>query len=428
MPTTVDETSIARRRLILRDSVAILSLTLGTVVLFAITLFLFRSFSAHRADLGQRWSARGVEALGAGKPAEAIVALRTALTYAPGTPKYEQLLAQALGEAGHTDESTQYFMGLWDAEPGNGFINLQLARLAARRNDRPAAVNFYRASIYGTWEGDGAARRPEVRLELARYLLANRDFPSARMELLIAGGNAPDDFARDMAIGQLLEQAQDPEDAWIYYQHAAAARPGDPSALDAAGRLAYHSGDYEKAHRLLERAHAEREQKHEAIEPNADEVTMADSAARILELLPSPTLPARVRVARILAAQEIAKKRLAACSAQFSTSSLPSALTALNTRWTAPDGGASGAARLDAKNTAKTAAKTTAKTTATALLSDPAEQESAMQLVYDTEIQTSKSCGTPTGDDALLLHLATSPASIQLPETTASPQALVQHD
>jgi tetratricopeptide (TPR) repeat protein len=397
MPTTVDETSIARRRLILRDSVAILSLTLGTVVLFAITLFLFRSFSAHRADLGQRWSARGVEALGAGKPAEAIVALRTALTYAPGTPKYEQLLAQALGEAGHTDESTQYFMGLWDAEPGNGFINLQLARLAARRNDRPAAVNFYRASIYGTWEGDGAARRPEVRLELARYLLANRDFPSARMELLIAGGNAPDDFARDMAIGQLLEQAQDPEDAWIYYQHAAAARPGDPSALD-------------------------------AVEPNADEVTMADSAARILELLPSPTLPARVRVARILAAQEIAKKRLAACSAQFSTSSLPSALTALNTRWTAPDGGASGAARLDAKNTAKTAAKTTAKTTATALLSDPAEQESAMQLVYDTEIQTSKSCGTPTGDDALLLHLATSPASIQLPETTASPQALVQHD
>jgi len=405
MPTTIDETSIATRRLILRDALAILSLTLATAVLFAITLFLFRSFSAHRADLAQRWSQRGVEALSAHKPGEAIVALRTALTYAPGTPKYEQLLAQALGEAGLTDESYQYFMGLWEAEPGNSIINLQLARLAAKRNERAAAVNFYRAAIYGTWEGDGSVRRPEVRLELARYLMANHDLPSARLELLTAGGNAPDDYDRDMTIGQLLEQTEDPADAFVYYQRASAARPGDPAALDAAGRLAYRSGDFEEAHHLLERAYAEREQKHESIDSNADDVTMMDNAARILELLPSPTLPVRMRVVRILAAQAIARKRFAACSAEFSAK-LPPALQALGTRWYGADGTAG----------------------ATALLRNPSQQDSTMQLVYDTEVQTEKFCAAPTGDDALLLILATTPKLNLQPQAGRLGQPITPHD
>ena len=83
------------------------------------------------------------------------MALRTALSYAPGTTSYEQLLAQALGQAGHTEESYSYFMSLWTATPGDGSINLQLARLEAKRGHRPSATNFYRASINGTGEGDG---------------------------------------------------------------------------------------------------------------------------------------------------------------------------------------------------------------------------------------------------------------------------------
>ena len=238
MRTELYENSTEKRQLILRDSLSILSLLLGTVVLFLVTLFLFRSFMAHRAELAQRWSERGGAALQAGKPGEAIVDLRTALSYAPGTRAYELLLAEALGEAGDTDVSYNYFLSLWDAEPGNGFVDLELARLAAKRNDRQGAVNCYRGAIYGTWEdGDGVTRRAETRLELARYLIAQRDFGPARVELLVAGGNAPDDYSRDMTIGGLLEQAQDPADAWNYYQKAAAARPGDATALQAAGRL-----------------------------------------------------------------------------------------------------------------------------------------------------------------------------------------------
>jgi Tfp pilus assembly protein PilF len=230
MLTEIDGRSIETRRLILRDSLAILSLTLITLVLFAVTLFLFRSFTAHRAALAQSSADLGARELTANHPAAAVLDLRNALAYAPGTRTYELLLAQALGEAGRIEESYNYFLSLSEAEPGNGFINLELARLAARRNDPVAAVNFYGASINGTWQGDGVARRADVRIELARYLIETHHPKEARMDLLIVGGNAPDDYDRDRTIADLFEQAGDPDDAATYYQKAAAVRPSD-SAL-----------------------------------------------------------------------------------------------------------------------------------------------------------------------------------------------------
>jgi tetratricopeptide (TPR) repeat protein len=229
MLTEINGTSIETRRLILRDSLAILSLTLITLVLFAITLFLFRSFTAHRASLAQSSAVLGARELAANHSADAVLDLRNALAYAPGTRAYELLLAQALGEAGHTEESYTYFLGLSDAEPGNGFINLELARLAARRNDPVAAVNFYSASINGTWPGDGVARRADVRMELARYLIENHRPAEARMDLLIVAGNAPDDYDRDRTLADLFEQADDPDDAATYYQKAAADHPSGPA-------------------------------------------------------------------------------------------------------------------------------------------------------------------------------------------------------
>jgi tetratricopeptide (TPR) repeat protein len=220
MLTEIDGSSIATRRLILRDSLAILSLVLVTLVLFAVTLLLFRSFTAHRASLARSYASLGTRELTSSDPAAAILDLRTALTYAPGTRAYELLLAQALGEAGHTEESYNYFLGLSDAEPGTGVINLELARLAARRNDPVAAINFYGAAINGTWQGDGVARRAEVRIELARYLIQANRPAEARMDLLIVGGNAPETSALDLTLADLLRQAGDPTDAATYYQKA----------------------------------------------------------------------------------------------------------------------------------------------------------------------------------------------------------------
>lgn len=392
MLTETEERTIAMRKLILRDALSILSLVLVTIVLFGFTLLLFRSFSAHRSELAQRWSDRGRRALQSGRPAEAMIDLRTALTYAPGTRSYELLLAQALGEAGHTEESYNYFMGLWESQPGDGFINLELARLAIKRNDPRAALNFYRASIYGTWEGDGVARRAQVRMELARYLIQRNQSALARMELLIVGGNSPSNYELDMTLADLFQQAGDDANGMTYYQKALTVKPNDVHALEAAGRLAYTMDDYEKAYRLLKKADAQRTLQHQTTPENSDDLTMMNNAARLMELEPLPSQSSKDRVHRILAALTIAKKRFEICSTQLAPDGqMPAAISSLETRWKGPDGAS----------------------TASSLLRDPAQQDSSIQLVYDSEIQTEKFCGAPTGDDALLLQLANQFAASQ---------------
>jgi tetratricopeptide (TPR) repeat protein len=393
MTAQTEEYSSMKRRLILRDSLTFLSLVLVTVVLFLITLFLFRSFASHRQELAKRWSARGQASLNAGHPDQAIVALRTALSYAPGQRNYELLLAQALGDASHTEESYNYFLGLWETEPGNGLINLNLARLAAKKNDTQSAINYYRASIYGTWEGDGTVRRREVRLELARYLLALHKLSSARTELLIAGGNAPDDDALALTLAPLLEQANAPRDALNYYRKVLAQDPKNETALQAAARLEYESGHFDEAHRLMEQAIREHEPAASNQEPiTATDKVILDNSARILALAPLKKLPNNERVVRILKARELAKKRFDACYAEVSiTSGLSSPFQNLRTNWTSKE------ATLDRAT----------------LLNDPAGQDATMLLVFDTETQTAKICGTPTGDDALLLLLARTPKAME---------------
>ncbi len=360
------------QRFLVRDSLALVSLIAITIVLFGITLFLFRSFEAHRASLAEYWAGQGLAALRANQPTKAVNSYRTALAYAPDERNDEFMLAEALGEAGRIDESFNYFTGLWQKRPGDGLINLEMARLAAKQANTRDAVNFYRAAIYGDWQGDAVERRRAARLELARYLIQQREAAQARTELLIAGGNAPDIPDLDITLGGLLEQTNDPSDALTYYQKAVRARPRDVDALGAAGRVAYDLGKYSQARDWLERAVRER--------PEDGKLSaLLAKSERILQLVPGENLRVRERVNRILAARTIAKQRMSGCAAIGGN---------FAARWTGPDATAS----------------------ASAMLSDPDQQKAVLQLVYDTEIAASQRCGAPAGDDALLLLLARSAA------------------
>jgi len=382
MAAEIGDNAIARRSLVVRDALSLLTISLITGLLFACTLFLFRSFSTHRAELARRWSDRGRRALLANRPQEAIADLHAALLYSPATREYELLLAQALGQAGRTEESYNYFLGLHETAPGDGDINLALARLESAKGDRDQAVEYYRAAIYGTWsQGGGVERRAAVRTELARYLIVQHDFQTARLELLIAGGNTSDSYERDMNFGHLFEEAQDLRDAATYYQKAIATRPDDTQALENAGRVAYALADYTTAHKLLDRAAALRTR--ERSPQAAADASIARNAERLLELNPSLSLPPGQRVARILTLRAIAKKRLDACTQR--TGVQPSAaLQAIAARWTGPD----------------------ATSNAATLLRDPVRQDAALKLAFDTERELESQCGPASGDDALLLRLA----------------------
>jgi hypothetical protein len=129
---------------------------------------------------------------------------------------------------------------------------------------------------------------------------------------------------------------------------------------------------------------------HETITPT--DKKMLEDSARILELAPLKKLPNNERVARILQARALAKKRFDTCSTHLSVvSGTSSPLQNLAANWTSK----------------------VATTNRAALLNDPTQQDATMQLVFDTETQTSKICGPPTGDDALLLQLARFPKAME---------------
>jgi tetratricopeptide (TPR) repeat protein len=288
------EERLARRQLILRDAFSLLTLFLITAVIFILTLLLFRSFTSHRQELGVRWKARGEAALRAGHPEIAIDDLRSALAYVPDRST-EIELATALADAGRTQEATAYFTTLWESAPGDGTINLQLARLAAREGNESQAIFHYQAALDGTWQGNGYDRRREVRLEMARYLISRREYNPARIQLLIAAGNAPDDPAIKLQIAGLLEQANAPQDALGIYRTLSARRDAPLSAMEGAGRTAFALGMYHLAFDFMNRTLAAPGASRFSAQEKAADHFALDTSSHILALYPAFDLAPRTR-------------------------------------------------------------------------------------------------------------------------------------
>ncbi len=380
---------LSRKQLLLRDGLSFLLLTVTTFVLFGFTLFLFRSFTTHRADLSERWAGRGRAALQSGKADEAVSALETSLEYAPGDRANQLMLAQALSAAGRTEQATSYFLNLWETQPGDGMINLQLARLERRRGDKQAALRYYRAAIYGNWEGDGVVHRRDVRLELANYLIEVGDLQTAQLELLIAASNAQADPTLELGFGDELLRTGDRTDAMRYYRKVIRQQPRNAVALDKAGRLAFAMGDFARAQGWLERAVRDSAGAPGSAAAGAEDApSMLHRTERLLAVSPDAAPNQRDRITRLMGDAGLAQARLSACTTELqATEALPPALVALATQWSG------------------------SKTTLTkkALMADEVQRDVLTGLIYDTETVAAQFCGQPTGDDALLLLLAESP-------------------
>ncbi len=380
-----------KRKLIIRDSISLLSLLLVTVALFTATVFLFRAFSNLRSRLSSAWLQRGEAALHSGRPGAAIEDLRSALAYSPGHKEIEVELAEALAEAGRTQEATSYFNTLWEAEPGNGTINLQLARLAAKQNLQGEALQYYRAAIYGTWEGDGSVKRRQVRLELIEYLIAAGRFDQARSELLIAAGNAPDDPSIRLSIAGLMEKAGDPASASHIYKTILQHGAPNLAALEGAGRTAFALGNYVQARDYLHRALAHSDIISHSAQARQDLVDLSDEAVQILLLYPSPALSQRAQSERVLHDSSLAQRRIQDCiSAAPGQSEIPE-VAAILTRWQ----------------------QRPAKMKSADLERNPDLRQSEMQLVYDSERVADKYCGAPTGENTLLSKIAANPGAVE---------------
>lgn len=412
-PLTTEERA-ALRRLIFQDAVALLSLVLIIVVLSGLTWLLFHSFKAHELDLAHRWKRRGEIALKKDEPMVAIDALRSSLAY-QSDRSTEIALAEALAKAGRIHEAVAYFTTLRETEPGNGIINLQLARLAARQNLQAQAITYYQTAIDGTWEGDGYQRRRDVRLELAQYLISIHQFTRARTQLLIAAGNAPNQPAVLLKVAGMLEQCESEADALQIYRTLARQREPSWQALSGAGRTSYQLGQFQLALHYLDRALYARSF---AQQPSTVQTTirhMQSTASQILELYPSTDLTIYDRALRIQRNVAIARKRFNSCEAPVAAAAAapPAQPASSPLPLVVQPNPLVQNAQASAKNLAARWAKVPKYLSLFRLEQNPQLEQTLMQLVYDTELDAQKQCGQPQGDDALLYTIAQAPNAVE---------------
>jgi tetratricopeptide (TPR) repeat protein len=431
---------IERRRLILADTLALVTLFAITALLAVLTNYLYQSYASHQVELADRWLERGQLAMREDKPQVAIDALSSALAYAPGQRNIEIQLAEALASAGRLQEAGVYFNALLENQQGDGLINLQLARLAARQGNESQAVEDYQRAIYGSWEGDGYVRRRTVRLELINYLISRQRLDQARNELLVASGNAPDDdITVQLDIARAMAQAQDPSDALNLYKKLLRHHASLREALEGAGRTAFQLGRYLEAKRYLTRAlegPGVDQEPPAAVAQNRDRLS---EATRLLQLYPSSRVGLRERSTRILADRNLAMARLAECTqdkaaATNSADSAPSSQNQPSQPSTQPSSNplASLASHFSRHTTQPAASQSLAsppvdplqalterwqqlpaKISLANLEKDPELAQTQIQLIYDTEIITQEVCGAPAADDALLLRIAQAPNQVE---------------
>jgi tetratricopeptide (TPR) repeat protein len=458
-----------KQKVMLHDTFALASLAGLVVVLSFATYLLFHSFNGHRAMLEQRWQKRGEIALAAGKPLVAIDDLHSALAYAQDDRNVQIELAKALAAAGKIQEAQAYFLTLLDAEPGSGTINLQLARLAVQQNIAQTAVDRYEAAIDGTWNGDAFARRRDIRLELARYLIGQKRLAEARNLLLITSGNGPDNLELQLTVAGYLVDAQDPVDALDVYRKAERGKRTRLRALEGAGMTSLAIGRFTDAQKLLSEATGDPQFAHESNALRAQIKQQQGAADEVLALYPGPKLKPAERAKRIAKAAALAQARLLACPAGASapvaapvpvTPQQAQLLTALaahlrqlnplkpktDTVVPAGQGGdqqagsqttgtqatgsqASGTQATGTPTTAPAAlppqdalaslaARWTPIPTGSALEQqlrvDPDFAQNVLQLAFETERAAAAECGQPTGGDAALLRIANMPNPMEI--------------
>src|SRR5208337_960531 len=237
-----------------QEPVILALLSAMTVVLFLAVGGLSRAYHAQQESLGNRWFTRGAADLKERRFDRAANESRSALLYSRDNYDYQFNLAEALIGLKRTDEAYAYLINLWDRQPENGLVNLELARIAAQKGDTEQALRYYHNAIYATWPGDQEAQRQNARLELIEFLLGINAKTHAQSELIALAANSGDDPSLHVRVGELFIQAQDYEHALAEYRISLKSDRHNPAAWAGAGLAAFELGRYPVAQRYLEAA------------------------------------------------------------------------------------------------------------------------------------------------------------------------------
>jgi len=357
---------------------------LAIMFVLAIIFFLFvtglsRAYYAQRQALGTRWFNRGVTDLEANNFSAAVTEFRTALLYSRDDYDYQLNLAQALMGLKHTGEASAYLLNLWDREPDNGLVNLELARVAVQQGQTKEATRYYHDAVYAAWPQGEDTRRKEARIELIELLLRINDKAQAQAELIALSENVGDDPLEQQRIGDMFSRAQDYDRALAAYGVSLKSNKHSPAALAGAGYAAFQLASYSQAQHYLQMAVSEnpKDKASANLLQTTDLVLLMDPYRRQL------SGDQRSRIVK--QGFDIAGQRLKTCA-------LPKSVPA-------PGAG-------PPENLSDEWAAAKPKVTEARLRGNPDLVDSTMDLVFRIERQTSVFCGTPTGEDLALVLIA----------------------
>ncbi len=302
--------SATTHRIYDRHTLVLIGIAALAVVLLVVTGVVVKLYLAKHASLAEEWFSRGNTALGSGRPQAAAADFRNALTYSHKRV-YLLRLAQALGAAGEREQARAYLLNLWEQEPGNGVVNLELARLAAQRSAVDVAKDYYHNAIYGVWQvPDPTVERRAVRYEYAEFLLAHNQKAEAIADLVELSANLPRNYPERVRVAGLFMRAGAPDRALGEYRAALAINPENEAALAGAGQVAFDRGDYEAARSFLARA--------VRLDPSDQHAASLLATTELaLRLNPfAPRLSTAERSRRAWQAFKLARQRLRTCAAE----------------------------------------------------------------------------------------------------------------
>ena len=280
------------------------------VSLFLVTGALIKLANDKEKSLAQYWYRRGNEDLAKARFAVAIDDFSNSLVYSRDNNLFERRLAEAFVADGRLEEARGHLEGLWDRAPSNGIVNLELARLAAKRGDAENAVRYYNNAIYGVWDGttDQQQRRRDTQFELYRFLASQGQDAQADALLMTIAAGLPANPALHVQVGNLLYKDGLFQRALGEFRAALQVDRSQRDALAGAGESAFQLGDYPNAVRYLDQAVR-------AKNPDAQARQFLDIARAVLELDPfDPRLGAGERGRRASRAFGLAVARLKSCA------------------------------------------------------------------------------------------------------------------
>lgn len=360
-----------------RQPVSLALLFVLAIVFFTFVTALSEVYHNRQNALAVNSYAQGVADLNGGRFALAVDEFRSALRYSPDNFEYELSLAEALLGLKRTEEAHEYLNTLRERQPDHAQVNLLLARIAARDGKTDEALRFYHNAIYATWPDDQEARRRDTRFELIEYLLTVNSKAQAQSELIALAAslnNQPDQQTR---LGQLFLRAQDDERALAAFRNSLSSPSKSYADTVGAGTAAFELGRYPVAQRYLQAA---------VLADPQD--TKSAALLRITQLvLQMDPFQRRLSVEKrnrvVIQAFSTAGARLTSCGTSRNAPSA-SAFQALVDKWT----------------------KMKPEITERQLQRDPDLVESAMELVFSIEHQTSNWCAVASEPDTALLLIA----------------------